>query len=163
VPELLACPFFWEGWIVNPLRHVLSVSFALAVAPAFAGPAEDASAVVDHWAATYSANDRDALVKLYAPDALLFGTTDKVATRGTENIRNYFLPLEKGGRRNAIQEKNVMVLGENAVVVAGFYDFSRAEQNYEPRPSRFTMLIVRQDGKWVIAHHHSSPRAAERQ
>ena len=148
---------------MNSLRYVLPVSFALAVTPAFAGPAEDAGAVVDQWAATYSANDRDALVKLYAPDALLFGTTDKVATRGTEAIRNYFLALEKGGRRNAIQDKNVMVLDENAVVVAGFYDFSRADQNYEPRPSRYTMLIVKRDGKWMIAHHHSSPRPAERQ
>ena len=143
--------------------HALGVLFAVTAVPALAGPAEDASAVVDQWAATYSANNRDALVNLYAPDALLFGTTDKVATRGAEAIRNYFLPLEKGGRRNAIQEKNVMVLGDDAVVVAGFYDFSRADQNYEPRPSRYTMLIVKRDGKWMIAHHHSSPRPAERQ
>ncbi|WP_404546318.1 hypothetical protein [Bradyrhizobium sp. USDA 223] len=24
-------------------------------------------------------------------------------------------------------------------------------------------MIVKRDGKWVIAHHHSSPRAAQRQ
>jgi uncharacterized protein (TIGR02246 family) len=148
---------------VKTLSHALCVTFVVTIAPAFAGPAEDASAVVDQWASTYSANDRDALVKLYAPDALLFGTTDKVATRGTEDIRNYFVALNRGGRRNVIQEKNVIVLGENAVVVAGFYDFSRKEQNYDPRPSRFTMVVVKQDGKWMIAHHHSSPRAAERQ
>ena len=103
-------------------------------------PAEEASAVVDRWSATYSANDRHALAKLYAPDALLLGTTDQVATRGTDEISVYFVALDKGGRKNTIKERDIIVLGPEAVVVAGFYDFSRKEQNYEPRPSRFTMV-----------------------
>jgi uncharacterized protein (TIGR02246 family) len=138
-------------------------SLVLASTSATAGPADEASAIVDQWSATYSANDRNALVKLYVPDALLLGTTDQAATRGTEDIREYFVALDKGGRRNTIKEKDVIVLGPEAVVVAGFYDFARKEQNYEPRPSRFTMVIVKRDGRWMIAHHHSSPRAATRQ
>jgi len=142
---------------------LLCASLVLTPTAAIAGPAEEASAIVDQWSATYSANDRDALVKLYAPDALLLGTTDPVATRGTEDIRKYFAALEKGGRKNTIKEKDVIVLGPEAVVVAGFYDFARREQNYEPRPSRFTMVVVKRDGRWMIAHHHSSPRAEARQ
>ena len=145
------------------LIKALCVALALVATPTFASPAEEASAVVDQWSAIYSANDRNALAKLYAPDALLLGTTDAVATRGTDAIWEYFVALEKGGRRNAIQEKTAIVLSESAVVVAGFYDFARKEQNYEPRPSRFTFVVVKRDGKWVIAHHHSSPRAAQRQ
>jgi uncharacterized protein (TIGR02246 family) len=148
---------------MHTLLRALCVSLVSAAMPAIAGPAEEASAVVDQWSATYSANDRDGLVKLYAADALLLGTTDQVATRGSAAIREYFVALEKGGRRNAIKEKDVIVLADNAVVVAGFYDFSRQEQNYEPRPSRFTMVVVKRDGRWMIAHHHSSPRAATRQ
>jgi hypothetical protein len=41
--------------------------------------------------------------------------------------------------------------------------FARMEQNYAPRPSRFTMVIVKRDGRWMIVHHHSSPRAESRQ
>ena len=145
------------------LARAICLSLVFASAPAIAGPAEEASAVVDQWSATYSANDRDALTKLYTPDALLLGTTDQVATRGSQAIREYFVALEKGGRRNAIKERDVIVLGPEAVVVAGFYDFARKEQNYEPRPSRFTMVIVKRDGRWMIAHHHSSPRAETRQ
>jgi len=141
----------------------LYLSGVLSAAPAFAGPGEEASAVVDQWSATYSANDRNALVQLYTPDALLFGTTEKTAIRGMEAIREYFVALEKGGRRNTILDKSVFVLGDTAVVVAGFYDFARRDQNYEPRPSRFTMLIVKRDGKWRIEHHHSSPRPEVRQ
>jgi uncharacterized protein (TIGR02246 family) len=145
------------------LARTVCASLVLASTSAIAGPAEEASAIVDQWSATYSANDRHALVKLYAPNALLLGTTDQVATRGTEEIREYFVALDKGGRKNTIKERDIIVLGPEAVVVAGFYDFSRKEQNYEPRPSRFTMVVVKRDGVWMIAHHHSSPRAATRQ
>ena len=142
---------------------ILGLLIALLAFPAWAGPAEEAVDVVDQWAATYSANDRNALAKLYAPDALLLGTTDPLATRGSEAIHDYFSALDKGGRRNTIQEKNVIVLGDDAVAVAGFYDFARQEQNYEARPSRFTFVVAKRDGKWLIVHHHSSPRSTQRQ
>ena len=145
------------------LARTVCALLALATTSAIAGAAEEASAIVDQWSATYSANDRNALVKLYTPDAILLGTTDQVATRGTEEIREYFVALDKGGRKNTLKERDIIVLGPEAVVVTGFYDFARKEQNYEPRPSRFTMVVVKRDGVWMVAHHHSSPRAATRQ
>ena len=138
--------------------RALLAPWMLAAATAFAGPAEEAGAVVDLWAATYSASDRQTLTSLYAPDALLFGTTERVATRGAEQILKYFVALDRGGRRNAIIEKSVTVLGPEHVLVTGFYDFSRKEDQYAPLPSRFTMVMVKQEGRWVIQHHHSSPR-----
>lgn len=144
-------------------KIVLAAIMAMIPVAAVASPAEDAIGIVERWSATYSANDRNALAKIYAPDAILLGTTDPEATRGSAAIREYFLPLDQGGRRNEIKEKNAIVLNENAVVVTGFYDFSRKEQNYEPRPSRFTFVVVKRDGNWMIVHHHSSPRAGQRQ
>ncbi len=142
---------------------VLTIVFSLNASIATAGPAEDAVALVEQWSRTYSDNDRNALARLYADDAILLGTTDPQATRGLDGIREYFAPLDQGGRRNVIREKTAIVLGENAVAVTGFYDFSRKEQNYEPRPSRFTFVVIKRDGRWLIAHLHSSPRAAQRQ
>ena len=130
---------------------------------AFAGPAEEANAVIDRWSATYSANDRDALVGLYAPDAILLGTTSPVISEGTEAIRKYFQELPGSGRKNTIVERRTIVLGETAVVGTGFYNFARAAENDTPRPSRFTMVVVKRDGRWMIAHHHSSPLSASRQ
>ena len=117
----------------------------------------------DHWSATYSANDRDALVGLYTPDAILLGTTSPVISEGTEGIRKYFQDLQGSGRKNTIVEKRTIVLSETAVVGTGFYNFARATENDTPRPSRFTMVIVKRDGQWMIAHHHSSPLSATRQ
>ena len=71
-----------EGQMTGLVR-LLSIAL-LVVAPvvAVAGPAEDANAVIDRWSATYSANDRDALVGLYTPDAILLGTTSPIVSKG---------------------------------------------------------------------------------
>jgi uncharacterized protein (TIGR02246 family) len=122
------------------------------------GPAKEGSAVIDQWSAAYSANDRDLLVSLYAPDAILIGTTSPIISQGTKAIQKYFDMLPDSGRRNVITERQVIVLGDDAVVGTGFYTFSRTKENDPPRPSRFTMLVVKRDGRWMIAHHHSSPR-----
>jgi uncharacterized protein (TIGR02246 family) len=149
---------------MTAFARVLSAMLAI-MAPgmAFAGPAEEADAVIDRWSATYSANDRDALVKLYTPDAILLGTTSPVVSKGTEGLQKYFEALPGSGRKNAITERYMIVLNDDAVVGTGLYTFSRAAENDTPRPSRFTMLVVKRDGQWMIAHHHSSPRAETRQ
>lgn len=124
-----------------------------------AGPAEDANRIIDRWSAAYSANDRDLLVSLYAPDAILLGTTSPIISQGTEALRKYFEMLPNSGRRNAITERHIIVLGDDVVVGTGFYTFSGALETDPRRPSRFTMLVVKRDGRWMIAHHHSSPRS----
>jgi uncharacterized protein (TIGR02246 family) len=139
----------------------LGLAFCTAVmliaTPAAAGPAEDAGVLVDRWSATYNTNNRNALVELYTPDALLFGTTARTAAKGSEEIRQYFVALDQGNRRNTIKDKTIYVLDDNAVLVAGFYDFDRAGEENQLRPSRFTMLIVKRGDRWLIQHHHSSP------
>ncbi len=144
-------------------RVLSAMLVIMAPGMAFAGPEEEANAVIDRWSATYSANDRDALVKLYTPDAILLGTTSLIVSKGTEGLQKYFEALPGSGRKNAITERYTIVLNDDAVVGTGLYTFSRAAENDTPRPSRFTMLVVRRDGKWMIAHHHSSPRAETRQ
>jgi uncharacterized protein (TIGR02246 family) len=128
-------------------------------AVAAAGPSEEANAVVDRFSAAYSSNDPEAVVKLYTPDAILLGTVSPVISTGTEAIRNYFSMIKGSGNKNAIQERHTIVLGDNAVVVTGFYEFTRMKDGKPvPGPSRFTMLIVKSGDEWRIAHHHSSPR-----
>ena len=127
-------------------------------AVAAAGPAEEANAVVDRFSAAYNSNDPEAVVKLYTPDAILLGTVSPVISMGTEAIQKYFSMIKGSGNKNAIQERHTIVLGDNAVVVTGFYEFTRMQDGKPvPGPSRFTLLIVKSGGEWRIAHHHSSP------
>ncbi len=125
---------------------------------AFAAPPQDANAVVDRWSAAYNANDPEAVVKNYWPDAILLGTVSPVMSEGAEAIRAYFSALKGSGNRNAIGDRRTIVLDESAVVVTGFYEFTRMQDGKPvPAPSRFTMLIVKRGDEWRIAHHHSSP------
>ena len=70
---------------------VIALVTLLSPIVAIAGPGEDAKAVIDRWSAAYSANDVDAVVKNYRPDAILLGTVSPVISQGTDAIRTYFL------------------------------------------------------------------------
>lgn len=148
---------------MKTLTLLLGLLLGICSTRAVAGPAEEANVVIDQWSAAYSANDRDALVALYTPDAILLGTTSPVISEGVEGIRKYFQELPGSGRKNTIVERRTIVLSETSVVGTGFYNFARAAENDTPRPSRFTMVVVKRDGRWMIAHHHSSPLSALRQ
>ena len=79
-------------------------------------------------------------------------------SEGTEAIVTYFTPTKGTGNKNAIDERRTIVINENAVVVTGFYTFTRmVDGKPVPAPSRFTMLVTKRGDEWRIAHHHSSP------
>ena len=127
-------------------------------AVASAGPAEDANAAVDRWLAAYSSNDPEIIAKNYWPDAILLGTVSPVISEGTEAIVTYFTPTKGTGNKNTIDERRTILISDNAVVVTGFYTFTRmVDGKPVPGPSRFTMLVTKRGDEWRIAHHHSSP------
>jgi uncharacterized protein (TIGR02246 family) len=141
------------------LSYTLAIAlFAFAPMSASADPAADANLVVDRFSAAYSANDPDAVVSVYAPNAILLGTISPIISEGTEAIRKYFSMIKGSGNKNAIGERRTIVINDNAVLVTGFYEFTRMKDGIPtPSPARFTMLIAKTDGEWRIAHHHSSP------
>jgi uncharacterized protein (TIGR02246 family) len=121
---------------------------------------QQANAAIDRWSAAYSANEVDAVVKNYWPDAILLGTKSPVISTGSDAIRKYFtdLKLQGSGNKNAIQERHSIAIDDNAVLVTGFYEFTRMQEGKPvPGPSRFTMLVTKRGDEWRIAHHHSSP------
>lgn len=117
--------------MMKALAAALCLLLGTSATVAFAGPGDEANAVIDQWSAAYSAN-RDALVGLYAPDAILLGTTSPVISEGTEGIRKYFQELPGSGRKNRIVERRTIVLSETSVVGTGFYNFTRAAENDTP-------------------------------
>jgi uncharacterized protein (TIGR02246 family) len=125
---------------------------------ALAGPAEDANAAVDHWSAAYSGNDPETIAKNYWPEAILLGTVSPIMSEGTQAILTYFTPTKGTGNKNVIDERRTIIIDDSAVVVTGFYTFTRmVEGKAVPAPSRFTMLVTKRGSEWRIAHHHSSP------
>jgi uncharacterized protein (TIGR02246 family) len=114
--------------------------------------------------AAYIANDTEAVIQSYWPDAMLLGTVSPVMSEGADAIRTYFSPLKGSGNKNELADHRTFVLDDNAVVVAGFYTFTRMQEGKPvPGPSRFTMLITKRGSEWKIAHHHSSPHVQPKQ
>src|SRR4051812_11532216 len=64
-------------------------------------PAEDAMQVIAQWAKAFDESNVDAIVALYAPDALFFGTGSKTLVSTPEQIRSYFGGLQKDKPRGA--------------------------------------------------------------
>src|SRR5438128_11048861 len=82
-----------EGRMLRLVRYFFVTLLLLLPAQALAGPAEKASAVIDRWAAAFNANDAEAVVKLYAADGLLHGTSSPTFNAGTSAISEYFKVL----------------------------------------------------------------------
>ena len=120
--------------------------------------------MADRWSAAYGTNDPEVISNVYTPDAILLGTVSPVISVGTEAIKSYFSASKGSGNKNTIKERHTIVVGDDAVIVTGFYDFTGTTDG-KPwvRPSRFTMLVTKRSGEWRIAHHHSSPHVQPKQ
>ena len=110
------------------LRSVLFLAvLTLMPLPCAAGPADDASVVVERWVTAFNSNDVDALVSLYAPNAILVGSTGLVLKEGREAIRGYFARLAKSGDKVVFGDRKIIVLDDNVAYATGFYEFSAVE------------------------------------
>src|SRR3974390_798976 len=113
---------------------------AFAARNSIAGPAEQANAALDQFSAAYSANDVDALVQLYTPNAIVLGTNSPIISEGADAVRAYFTGIKLGGsgNNNQVQERRTIIINDNAVIITGFYEFTRmSEGKPVPDPARF--------------------------
>ena len=122
-------------------------------------PLPEPPLIAEQWAAAFSRGDLDALMGLYDPDALLWGTSSSKMRRGAPAIRQYYAQLLKAfpGTRIALAETSPRVYGETGVN-SGSYTVRRVAGDGTTRETlaRFTMTYVWRGGRWLIVDHHSS-------
>ena len=143
------------------LREIL-ISVTLLVSlcsSAIAGPKEDALQVVEKWAKAFSDSDVDAIVKLYAPDALFLGTGSKTVVVTPEGIRKYFEQalLSNRPRGARLDSNSAMVVSDTTVVVSGL-DTVTGVRDGSPISAngRVTFVIAKRGSDWQIVHFHRS-------
>jgi uncharacterized protein (TIGR02246 family) len=139
---------------------VLTLVLMAAIAvPAVAGPEEEAMQVVEKWAAAFNASNVDAIVALYAPDALFLGTGSRTVVTKPEEIRQYFerALLTDRPRGAVLESRSVMVVSDGTVVITGL-DMTTAVRDGKPitNPGRVTFVIARRGADWKIVHFHRS-------
>lgn len=136
----------------------LTVTAAFA-SPASAGPEEDAMQVVQKWAAAFNASDVDAIVALYASDALFLGTGSRTVVTEPAGIREYFerALLTERPRGARLLSHSSRVLTDGSVVITGL-DETTATRDGKTigNPGRVTFVVAKRGAEWKIIHFHRS-------
>ena len=90
---------------------------------------------------------------------MLIGPAGSTVNEGSDTIRKYYSRLEKSGDKVKMDVRKVVVLDDNVAYVAGFDEFTAVRNGQTGTSSNgFTMVLVRRDNQWLIAHQHSSRR-----
>jgi uncharacterized protein (TIGR02246 family) len=135
-------------------------SVAVVIAPALADEREDAYASIEHWSEAFKSGDVEQIVRMYSNDALVLGTLSPGMTTKSDDLRAYFKAAAAAKWQVKLGDHCAVTLADDAVAIAGFYDFSRPAADGHPVvvPARFSFIMVKKDGIWKIAHNHSSVR-----
>ena len=129
---------------------------------ALAGPKEDALAAYMKFFDTFTTDNHDQIAKLFAPDALFFGTTSPEVVTTQDGIRRYFVNALTG-TRGAVKarpfEQTAMVLSDSIVSIAGKWQSERTLEGKMTTagPSRNTVVMQRRGDQWLIVQFHNSP------
>ncbi len=147
------------GLIAAALAIVLMV---LASVPARAqDDTAEILALLERWAATYSSPDAtpEAMLELYDPDSVFWGTGARTPFVGAAEIGPYFgqqfanFPV----RKVSFVESIVRVYGD-AATVTGLYRFevqTRSGQQADVT-HRYSYALARGETGWRLVHQHSS-------
>ncbi len=133
--------------------------FALLCSVAIAGPREEALQVVQNWTKAFTESDVDGIVKLYAHDALFFGTGSKTLVTKTEDIRKYFEAalLTNRPRSAIVGDHSVSVLSDTAVAVTGLDTVTQTKDGKVLSANgRTTFVVAKRNTGWQIVHFHRS-------
>lgn len=118
---------------------------------------EDPSVLTAAWAEAYNSRDRARIVALYAPDAVLIGTSAKKPAAGRAAIAAYFRDAaSRPTARVVLGEHSARVYGDTAID-SGLYTFFEAREGGAAlTPARYTFVYRKREGQWLIVEHHSS-------
>jgi uncharacterized protein (TIGR02246 family) len=133
---------------------------ALAV-PAYAGPRQQCATITkaqveqlfERWNASLKTGNPEKVVDNYSADAILLPTVSNKPRLTREERVDYFVEFLKKEPVGAIDSR-VIKIGCNTVVDAGLYTFTL--HGHDVVHARYTFTYEFKNGKWLIAHHHSS-------
>jgi len=121
-----------------------------------------AKAALHTWAAIVATRDVEAILALYAPDAILVPTLSNEVRDCQDSRREYFRNfLANEGLVCDVQIFKKRVSSKlSTVVVGGLYVFHYREgEQVIDVPARFLFTFEQIEGRWLITGHHSSREA----
>jgi len=137
---------------------VVVLAFFATVVPVSAGDKEDVAAATATWAKLFMDDNPDVVLALCAKDAVLWGTLSPTRRETPAALREYFVAAFKAlpGHKVEFGDQLIRVYG-NTAINTGYYTFLYTKDGESKTlPARYSIVYVKQDGKWQIVDHHSS-------
>jgi uncharacterized protein (TIGR02246 family) len=134
----------------------------LATGPAFADDKAEITAAMEMWKvklAEACASDPDKILPLYAEDGVLWGTVSGKIRSDRAGLQDYFVAACKKLPKLTVEfhEPLIRVYGGDTAINSGSYTFSYEKDGEMVKlPARYSFTLVKRDGRWLIADHHSS-------
>ncbi|MQT59216.1 SgcJ/EcaC family oxidoreductase [Pseudomonas sp. FSL R10-0399] len=112
----------------------------------------------DRWNRALQTGNANAVIDLYAPNAVLQPTVSNKVRNTPAQIKDYFdhfLQLKPLGQ---INYREIRQLGSNVSMDSGVYTFTLNEGGGKTRQvqARYTFVYERVGSQWKIINHHSS-------
>jgi uncharacterized protein (TIGR02246 family) len=137
-------------------RVLLVLCIALLAAPVFA---QGVKTLDEAWVKAAKAGDADALVKLYAPDAVTY-MPDEMRAKGTAEIRESFKKfLGANTVRDMTLTYDYTTSSGKLAVSSGHFSMTvepKAGGAAQTMEGRFTSVATRKGGKWMYVVDHAS-------
>jgi len=136
----------------------LAFNLALVSPAAFAEPKDDVAAATARWATVFAENNPDAILTLYAPDGVLWGTLSPTVRSDPAAVKAYFVGAFQALPKATVKfgDQLIRVYG-NTAVNTGYYTFSYVKDGETKSiPARYSFTYVKDGESWRIADHHSS-------
>lgn len=133
-------------------------ALALLVATAEAGDKEDVTAAGATWGKRFAEGTPDAILTLYAKDAVLWGTISTTRRETPVAIREYFVGAFKALPSHKVEFGNQLIRIFGTIAInTGYYTFSYTKDGQARSiPARYSFVYAKRDGTWLIVDHHSS-------
>jgi hypothetical protein len=142
------------------LAAVFAIS-ALCFASAQSGPRGEALALLTSFKKSYDERDAVAITKLFARGAIFFGTTMQKATTNSDEILEYFKASSARNPIASIDFENIEIfeIASNAFLFSGQNVFNSIRDGSKvSMAARYTIVVIKNEDGWRIAHFHSSRR-----
>jgi ketosteroid isomerase-like protein len=142
---------------------VLAVGTAIHVVSAQAQLVDTPQNLLKAWTEAHTSRSADAMAKLYAKEAHLWGLNAKELATGSDNIKRYYERIWQNFTERAVTiTKSQTASRRRVTIISGTMEFrSKSKDGVATKtPARFTMSVIRESRRqWSIVSHHVSPLA----
>ena len=119
----------------------------------------DARELAERWSSAFTQADMNTLMDLFAPDAVIFGTSSTAIVAGTNGIRNYFENSLLGSKSyvSVLTDIHVTALSDDVAIIAALNKITVTENNHtDDLMGRLSIAARKREGLWKIEHFHRS-------